>query len=312
MKVSEEAMTIVVPVYNRPQLVVRSLDSLKAQTWRPLHIIIVDNGSTDNTPDVLTAWKGEHAAPDFSIDIYYECRKGAAYAREKGLEHTKTDKVMFFDSDDVLRPDSVASIMKTWRGEPDAKVIAFPMFRHQSGKARKTHSVKGKLIERHLVHAILQTEGFAIKTDFLRSVGGWRGEYPVWNDFETGTRILLSSPKVAAIKQPLSDVYAQKISITGTSFSEKHGLWEKSLDGIEKAIRESGRKDTPRLLDIVNYRRAILAADYYKEGHKDLATDLMRQVLDNTPRSKRPVIRFAYLWTRNRMRGAFSIIGKFL
>lgn len=308
----KEAMTIVVPVYNRPVLMVRCLESLHNQTWRPLNVIVIDNGSTDNTPEVVRLWKERYSTGDFHVEVLSDSRRGAAYARQTGLDHTVTDKVMFFDSDDVMRAESVQTIMEAWAEHPAAKAVVFPMVRHYDDVAKVTHSAKGNILERHLVHAILQTEGFAVKTEYLKAVGGWRGEYPNWNDFETATRILLPSPEVAVIHQPLSDVYPQKVSITGTSFSEKAGKWEKSLDGIEKSIRESGRDDISRLLNIVSYRRAILAADYAKEGRKDLALPLYKRALREVPPMKRPLIRFAYNWTRCRLRGAFLLVGPFL
>lgn len=309
---NQETMTIVVPVYNRPELVVRCLDSLAAQTWRPIHIIVVDNGSTDDTPAAVRRWQAANEAEDLTLELLSDSRRGAAYARQTGLEHTLTDKVMFFDSDDVMRPDNVASVMDAWKRDPEAQLVLFPVVRHLAGADRRTHSAKGNLLERHLVHAILQTGCFAVKTAFLRSVGGWRGEYPNWNDFETGTRILLGEPRAVAISRPLADVYPQKVSITGVSFSAKSGLWEKSLAGIERSIKESGRKDITRLLNIVAYRRAVLAACYAKEGRMDLAGPLYREALRQVSASRRPLIRFAYHWTRRRLRGAFILVGPFL
>lgn len=309
---NQETMTIVVPVFNRPELVVRCLDSLSAQTWRPIHIIVVDNGSTDDTAAAVGRWQAANESEGLSLELLSDPRRGAAYARQTGLEHTLTDKVMFFDSDDVMRPDNVASVMEAWKSKPEAQLVVFPIVRHLAGAERPTHSATGNLLERHLVHAILQTECFAVKTAWLRSVGGWRGEYPNWNDFETGTRILLREPEVVAISRPLADVYPQKESITGVSFSAKAGLWEKSLDGIERSIKESGRKDIARLLNIVAYRRAVLAACYAKEGRMDLAAPLCRQALRQVSATRRPLIRFAYHWTRLRLRGAFILVGPFL
>ncbi len=305
-------MTIVVPVYNRPNLIIRCLESLKAQTYRPLHIIIVDNASTDNTKAKVEAWKDDNASKEFTLAIYSDSRKGAAYARETGLEHVKTDRVMFFDSDDTLRPRCVETVMNTWRQESEIDVIAWPVAIHDGEEVRITHSIKGNLLERHLVHAIFRTHGYAVKTEFLRKVGGWKGAFPNWNDLETGARLLLLDPKVKALSEPFVDVYHQKESITGNNFSEKAGKWEMSLDGIDDSIDESGRSDKARLHNIISYRRAILAAHYAKEGHPELSIPLYEETLQGIPDKKRPLIRFAYHWTKSGLRGAFSIVGKFL
>ncbi|MDE6018892.1 MAG: glycosyltransferase family 2 protein [Muribaculaceae bacterium] len=310
--IQKECMSIVVPVYNRPNLVVRSLESLKLQSYRPLHVIVVDNASTDDTLDNVKNWKKLHEGDDFKVDILTESRKGAAFARETGLETVGTDKVMFFDSDDEMKPYCVSSIMELWNKYPDADMVAWPVSEHRGNNVENTHAITGNLLETHLVHSIFRTLGYAIKTEFLRKAGGWKGSIPTWNDLETASRIMMLNPKVKAFRRPLMDIYPQSESITGLSFSSKHGCWEKSLDEIDRNIEKSGRKDKDRLHNIITYRRAILAADYFKEGHAELAAPLYRQALSEVPKKKRPLIRFAYHWTRRGLRGAFSIVGKFL
>lgn len=308
----KECMTIVVPVYNRASLIVRCLEGLKSQTYRPLHIVVVDNASTDDTFSEVRKWKEEHEDGAFTINLLSESLSGAAYARQTGLLQVTTDKVMFFDSDDVMRRECVSQVMDAWQKSPNADIVAWPVIIHKDTRSFATHSIHGDLLKMHLVHALLRTQGYAVKTAYLKHHGGWRGEFPVWNDFETGVRLLLGCPKVVSIKTPLVDVYHQAESITGISFSSKHGKWEKSLDGIDETIEKSGLNDASRLHHIVSYRRAILAADYAKEGHPELARPLYAQALSEVPKLKRPLIRFAYHWTRLRMRGAFSIVGRLL
>lgn len=307
-----DCMTIVVPVYNRPTLVVRCLESLKSQTYRPIHVIVVDNASTDDTVSNVSDWISTNKELDFSVELLSESRRGAAYAREKGLIHVNTDKVMFFDSDDTMRVECVENVMRVWSEDPEVDIVAWPVTIHTDGDMKVTHPIKLPFIEHHLVHAILRTQGYAVKTDFIRRAGGWRGEFPNWNDLETGTRILLIDPKVRALSEVYVDVYPQKESITGVNFSDKGGKWEKSLDGIEKSVKLSSRQDMDRLLNIISYRRAILAAHYAKEGRKDLAFPLYQQSLSEVPKKKRLLIRFAYHWTKSGFRGAFSVVGPFL
>lgn len=305
-------MTIVVPVYNRSGLVVRCLDSIYAQTYRPLHVIVVDNGSTDDTVLNLNLWEASHIDSSFSMEILSEPQKGAAYARQTGLNTVTTEHVMFFDSDDVMRSYSVQIIMKSWKANPEMDILAWPLFIHHEKSAKLTHRIKGNLMERHLVHAIFCTLGYAVKTSFIKNAGGWDGKFSKWDDLEVGVRLMLNDPRVKSIDQPLADVYPQIASITGINFSSGHGEWEKTLNGIESAIRKKRPLDLFRLLNIVSYRRAILAANYAKEGRNDLAEPLYKQALHEVPTKKKPLIRFAYHWTRLGMRGAFLIIGKFL
>lgn len=308
----KKCMTVVVPVFNRQSLIDRCLDSLFDQTWRPIEVIIVDNASTDKTVDKVNEWKNRKCNDRFSLKILSDSRRGAAFARQTGLEHTQTEKVMFFDSDDVMRQECVASAMAVWKRYPDVDVVAWPVAIHHNGEVRITHHIKGNIVERHLVHAVLRTQGYAIKTKFIKEAGGWRGEYPNWNDLETGTRILLANPRVYSLNEVLADVYHQKESITGERFSDQHGKWEKALGGIDDSISKCESASKPRLHNIVSYRRAVLAAHYAREGKSDIAIPLYTQAINEISKDKRPLIRFAYHWTRLGMRGAFSIVGKFL
>ena len=305
-------MTVVIPVYNRAHLIRRCLDSIYAQTYRPVRVIVVDNASSDLTQSVVETWASDHVSDEFSLRLLSERRQGAAYARQTGLDAVDTEKVMFFDSDDAMRPDCVATAMDAWKRCPDAEIVAWPVTIHHTEAPTDTHSIRGNLLERHMVHAVLRTQGHAVKADWLRACGGWNGEYPVWDDLETGVRLLLKNPEVLPVAGSLVDVYPQKESITGTDFYSKAGMWENTLNGIERLLKVSGRSDTGRLIRIVNYRRAILAAEYAKEGHPELATTLYKRSLSETAVRQRPLIRFAYHWTRLGMRGAFSIIGRFL
>lgn len=308
----KEPVTIVVPVYNRQELILRCLDSLLKQTWRPIEVIVVDNASTDATYESVMSWISMHRQDGFTAVCLEEDKKGAAYARQTGLEHASTDKVMFFDSDDTMRPHAVARIMDSWERHPIADLVTWPVLIHHDAGARQTHLPSGRIMEKHLVHAVLRTQGYAIKKSFLEKAGGWKGEFTCWNDFETGVRILLHSPEIIIIDTPLADVYPQEESITGLDFSSKAGQWEKSLDAIEESIRLSDHPETRRLLNIVAYRRAILAAHYKKEGHAELALPLYCQSVSEVSFFRRPLIRFSYHWTRLGFRGAFLLVGKFL
>ena len=123
-----EIMTIVVPVKNRPRLVVRALDSIKAQTWRPLRVVVVDNGSTDETPEVLRNWKREAEAEDFVVDIVEEPVPGPAAARARGVEEVDSRLMMHFDSDDEMSPRHVEAIMDRF-AEIDGPDLVFFRFR---------------------------------------------------------------------------------------------------------------------------------------------------------------------------------------
>ena len=70
-------ISIIVPVFNRSTIVTDTLDSIAAQTERPLALIIVDNNSTDDSLAVVTQWAVRHESPDFSVTVLSETTPGA-------------------------------------------------------------------------------------------------------------------------------------------------------------------------------------------------------------------------------------------
>lgn len=90
-------VSVVVPTYNRAELLKRTIESILAQTVLPLEVIVVDDGSTDHTPDVCAAF-GE------SIRYIRQENQGLSMARNTGIRTSRGDWIAFCDSDDLWRP----------------------------------------------------------------------------------------------------------------------------------------------------------------------------------------------------------------
>ncbi len=75
---NKECMTVVVPVYNRAHLIRRCLDSIYAQQYRPLCVIVVDNASSDSTYSEVEDWMHGHIGCGFKLRLLREERRGAA------------------------------------------------------------------------------------------------------------------------------------------------------------------------------------------------------------------------------------------
>lgn len=272
--------SIVIPVYNRAAIVKRTLDSIHRQSYRPIHLILVDNNSSDESLSVLENWKRAHETKELKVSITSEITPGAAAARNKGFEMAKSEYIAFFDSDDVMRQDCINTYMATFEQHPDAKIVCSNSLYHFiNGNTRLFKFRKGNILHNHIYHATLRTQGYAVRTDYLRKCKMWNTKALVWNDWELGIRLLLGNPKVISTGKVLSDIYMQEQSITGTRFIHKAGMWEEALDLADECICNSVRKDTDTLHRLIDYRRVVLAAQYLREGNKKLASGLFNQVM---------------------------------
>jgi glycosyltransferase involved in cell wall biosynthesis len=91
-------VSVVIPTYNRAGTIARAVDSVLAQTWRPLEVIVVDDGSTDQTGEILADY-GDR------IRLIRQNNRGPGAARNTGIQAASGQIISFLDSDDIWLPD---------------------------------------------------------------------------------------------------------------------------------------------------------------------------------------------------------------
>lgn len=102
-----ELVTLIVPVYNTEIYIDKCVESLINQTYKNLEIILVDDGSSDNCPQLCDNW----AADDSRIKVIHKANGGVSTARNAALNIANGDYITFVDSDDFLEPDSVGTLL---------------------------------------------------------------------------------------------------------------------------------------------------------------------------------------------------------
>lgn len=268
-------ISIVVPVYNRESTLERCLDSMAAQTGiGQCHIIMVDNNSSDMSVEVIRKWSSRH--PSIALELVTEPRRGAAIARNTGLDRVTTPYVMFFDSDDEMMQGHIARIINGINCNPEADLFGWDVLCElPDGRSYKAPFLCRRPMRDHLIHSSVSTQRIAVRTDFIRAVGGWDATLTGWDDFELGVRLVARHPVIVRIPdadgRPLVRTYYSDNSITGSTFSTAPRKWEDALDRIEETLA----KADPAELATVAYRRAALAGLYAREK----ATDQARRLL---------------------------------
>lgn len=276
-------ISIIIPVYNRARLLERTLRSVVRQSYRPLHVILIDNGSTDNSMEILRLFKQEQETDGFRVTVENEAVPGATSARNRGLDYVDTEWVMFFDSDDEMRPELVERYADAIRRFPQTDIFYIDVeIQSVSGHSeiKRAPSPNG-LIYSSIFHSFLSTQRYIVRRAVLETAGRWNPTVKAWNDWELGLRLLLVTDRLKKVKSqvPLVLIHAHGDSITGNSFSEKEGVWEQAVDAAEQAVRDSRRKDTNRLLCSLEYKRVMLAGSYTLEGN-EAGRKLYEQVME--------------------------------
>ncbi len=120
-------VSVIIPTYNRAHFLVEAMDSVWNQTYRPIELIVVDDGSTDNTQEVLHDWARKSAADDqFRLRSFHQENKGAPTARNLGLIESHGEYIQFLDSDDLLAPSKIKVQVAALRGTQGAMAVYGP------------------------------------------------------------------------------------------------------------------------------------------------------------------------------------------
>lgn len=301
-------ITIVIPVYNRERLLVRTLDSIAAQDTSRIRLVIVDNASTDLSHCVAEQWCRTHDDVDVMVT---DCAvPGAAAARNAGLRLADTPYVMFFDSDDEMLPGHLSMVLRGIEEHPDADILGWPArIEVASGKSIEGYFNQSSPLLWHLVHSTLSTQRFVATAELMRRIGGWDESLSGWDDYEFGVRLLMAVRGVVNINasgQPTVRVNFTEESITGTGFADNPTKWERALDAVERDLAV----ECPRMLGWVDYRRAVLAAEYAREGNPENAARLRALAADR--RGNKLMVRLIYFIHRHFGRGSWRVASLFL
>lgn len=112
-------VSTIIPVYNRPQMLEEAVQSVLDQTYRPVEVIIIDDGSTDNTNEVVDRLAIEY--PGMVVGIHQQ-NTGPGLAREAGRQIARGEFIQYLDSDDILLPRKYELQVDTLKNHPECAV----------------------------------------------------------------------------------------------------------------------------------------------------------------------------------------------
>ncbi|HAF01921.1 MAG TPA: glycosyltransferase family 2 protein [Methylophilaceae bacterium] len=114
--------TVFTPAYNRAHTLDRVYDSLKVQTYRDFEWIVIDDGSKDNTRELVAEWMKE---ADFPVTYKYQENSGRHVAFNRAVEIAKGELFFVIDSDDGFLPDAIEIMLKAWEDIPESQRQGF-------------------------------------------------------------------------------------------------------------------------------------------------------------------------------------------
>lgn len=125
-------VSIVLPVYNCEKYLRECIDSILAQTYNTWELVIIDDGSTDASPNICD----EYARSETRIKVFHQSNSGVSYSRNTGIEASSGQFIVFCDSDDYLEPEYLETLLQTARDHPSYEHI-WCCFQTVSGSDRE-------------------------------------------------------------------------------------------------------------------------------------------------------------------------------
>ena len=188
-------VSIIITTYNRANFIEEALNSVLAQTYINWEIIIIDDGSTDNTKDIVNKYLYNN-----KIFYYYQNNTKQAGALNTGLKYAKGEWIAFLDSDNRWLPNRLESAIKHINIGTNAGLIYGDIYTiNESGKRISDKNMKrfsGKVTSRLLFDNFITFNTTLIKKNILDKIGGFNSnlerapDYDCWLRASTVTNVL--------------------------------------------------------------------------------------------------------------------------
>ena len=181
-------LSVIIPVYNRERYIKQALESILAQTFIDFELLIIDDGSTDHSPEIITSFR------DSRIHfVRNECNLGIPKTRNRGIELARGKYVAFLDSDDYACPTRLERQLAAISSHPECAMVGCwerPMdeFGHVFGAIKRRPVTPEVLRAYSLFRCGISGRAMMGRTEILRH-NGFLEAFSVCEDFELSVRL---------------------------------------------------------------------------------------------------------------------------
>ncbi len=225
---NQPKISVIIPVFNGEKFIAEAIQSVREQNYKPLEIIVIDDGSTDNTMDVVKSLGGE-------VVIFSQPNKGVAAARNAGLERATGDLITFIDADDVWLQNKLHQQTSILNNNPEIEiVIGFLLILEFNNREEVTNEqiTTGKSA------MVFQLGSALIRKSVFDKIGRFDTEFGMAEDSDWFFRVMEADIKVQ-IMEDIVQLYRQhNNNITKDKTMTNSYLlkaFKKSLDRRRKA-----------------------------------------------------------------------------
>ncbi len=285
-----QVVSIIIPTYNYAIYLSTAIQSCLNQTYKPIEIIIVDDGSTDDTKEVVKKF-------DDRIIYFYQKNGGVSAARNKGLELAKGNYLAFLDSDDYLTSDSIELKMEILKKYPDIGIVFSSTYSQTYGQEGLRYNrrfkkfIKPIISDRFYEDLLFRKIPFQPSAHLIRSALAKRFRFPTnmsnGEDLVFFIKIFFST-KGYYLPKPTAVNIRHSISL-------RHGIEGIREDRFIETIFDDpfyrGALDSLRR-SCTAHRYLELSRRFFLSGERELAKNYYMKAIVTSPKS---LLRLKYL-----------------
>ncbi len=217
-------VSVVIPVYNRAGLIGPVIEALLEQTYKPLEIIVVDDGSTDNTKEVVSS---------YPVKYIYQKNQGPASARNRGFRESVGDVIAFIDSDCIARPDWLENLIKGF-DSPEVGAVAgsYDIANPESLLSRLIHEeIKWRHSRFKKFIRAFGSYNVAIRREVFERTGGFDETYRTASgeDNDLSYRLLKLGYRIRFMPDALVAHYHTENLLKYLREQKRHAFWRMKL-----------------------------------------------------------------------------------
>lgn len=261
----EPTFSVIIPTFNRESSIKRAIESVQAQSWRKFEIIVVNDGSTDSTKDLLEEVVG--------IRVINQKNHGVSHARNRGVEIAKADWICFLDSDDEWLPQKLECQAKYIEENPRVQCIHTEEIWIRNGlrvnQMKKHKKGGGDQFLSSLKLCLISPSSVCLHRNLLSEFGGFREDYMVCEDYDLWLKVT-AKYDIGFIDRPLVKKFGGHEDQLSRKFFAMDYWRIKSLDWILRHGNLEEEKQLQTML-VLKKKSKILIRGYLKHNNlKDL------------------------------------------
>jgi GT2 family glycosyltransferase len=258
-------ISVIIPTFNRAWTLARAVDSVLAQTCAPKEVIVVDDGSTDPTPEVLAAY-GDR------IRVLVQPNRGVSSARNLGIRCSRGEFIALLDSDDQWKPEKLACQAAFFTAHPEAMICQTQEIWIRNGvrvnPGNKHKKLSGMIFEPSLHLCLVSPSAVMMKKSLFDIKGMFNEDFPVCEDYDFWLRVSTDTP-IYLVDRPLTIKFGGHLDQLSQSHSQDRCRIAAILDLIRAGALTEDQKTAA--VAVLKEKCRIYGSGCLKRGKTDEA-----------------------------------------